>query len=70
MSTYKLTTNDINYKKTLTESFNGLCLNPNGFYLLILPVSIRWVFMKYYIKSLGMTKTQGFCQDLYGYGLF
>lgn len=41
MSTYKLTTNDIKYKKTLTESFDGLCLIPNGFYLLILPVSIR-----------------------------
>ena len=26
--------------------------------------------MKYHIKPLGMTKTQGFCQDLYGYDLF
>ena len=26
--------------------------------------------MKYHIKPLGMTKTQGFCQYFYGYDLF
>ena len=25
--------------------------------------------MKYHVKSLGMTKTQDFCQDLYEYDL-
>ena len=52
------------------ESFIGLRLNPDGFYLVILPQCTRWVLMKYHIKPLGMAKTQGFRQNLYGYDLF
>ena len=37
------------------------------FYLVILPLSIKWAPVKYHINSLGMTKTQGFYEDLYGY---
>ena len=53
-----------------TESFKGLRLNPYGFYLVILPLGIRWALMNYYIITLGMTKSQSFRQDLYGYDLF
>ena len=33
-----------------------LCLDPYGFYLVILPLGIRWALMKYHIKPLVMTK--------------
>ena len=46
--------------ENLYESFKDL-------YLAILPVGIRWMPMKYHIKPLGMTKIQGFRQDIYGY---
>ena len=46
-----------------TESSKGL-------YLAILPLGIMWPPMKYHIKPLGMTKTQGFRQYLYRYDLF
>ena len=48
-----------------TESFKGLCLNPDGFYLVILPLGSRWVLMKY-INPLGTTKTLVFHLDLNG----
>ena len=46
------------------ESSKGLRLNPDMFYLVILPVSARWVLLKYHVKPLGTTKTQGFCQNV------
>ena len=53
-----------------TESFKGLRLNPYGFYLVILPLGIRWALIKYHIKPLGITKMRGFRRDLYDYDLF
>ena len=34
-----------------TESFKGLRLKPDGFYLVMLPLGIRWLLMKYHIIS-------------------
>ena len=31
-----------------TESFRGLRLDPDGFYLVLLPLGIRWVLLKYH----------------------
>ena len=45
------------YIFVLPESFIGLRLNPDEFYLVILPQCIRWALMKYHIKPLGMAKT-------------
>ena len=53
-----------------TENLRSLRLNRYEFYLVILPLGIRWALMRYHIKPLGMTKTQGFCQDFYWYDLF
>ena len=38
--------------------------------LVIIPLGIRWGVIKYHFKPLHITKTQGFCQDLYRYNLF
>ena len=57
-------------RKLFTGSFKGLRLNLYRFYLVILPLGIKCAHMKYHIKPLGMTKTQGFSQDLYAYDLF
>ena len=51
------------------QSFKSLRLNPNEFYLVILLLGSKWAFIKHNIKRLGTTKTQGFCQKLYGYDL-
>ena len=50
--------------------FKRLRLNPNEFYLLILPQGSKWALMKNYVKPLGATKTQGFHQNLQRYNLF
>ena len=42
------------------ESFKGLFLNPYGFYLVILTLGITKALMKFHIKPVRMTKTQGF----------
>ena len=52
---------------SFTESLKGHRINPYGFYLITLPQGIRWALMRYHIKLLGMTKTQGFRRDLYWY---
>ena len=52
------------------ESFKGLRLNPYLFYLVILPLDIRWELKKFHIKPLGKTKIQVFCQDIYRYDCF
>ena len=53
----------------ITESFKGLSLSSYRFYLVILPLNIKWALMKYHIKPLGITKTQAFRQDLCEYDL-
>ena len=52
--------------KNITVSFNILRLDLYVFYLVTLPLSITWAPMKYHIKPLGMTKSQGFRQNLLG----
>ena len=52
------------------RSLKGPRLDLYGFYLVIINLNIRWVLIKYNIKPLGMTKTQGFTQDLYVYVFF
>ena len=52
-----------------TESFKDLFLNLYGFYLVMLPLGFRRALIKYLIKPLIITKTQGFRQELYGYDL-
>ena len=51
------------------ESLKGLYLNPYGFYLVMLPLGFRRALIKYLIKPLIITKTQGFRQELYEYDL-
>ena len=48
-----------------TGSFKSPRLDNYGFYLVILPLGIKWAFI-----LLGMTKTQGLPQDAYGYDCF
>ena len=57
-------------KKVFTESFIGFRLDLYGFYIVILPLGIWRALMKYHIKPLGRTRTQGFRKYLYGYDLF
>ena len=52
------------------RSLKGPRLDLHGFYLIIIKLNIRWVLTKYNIKPLGVTKTQGFSQDLYVYDFF
>ena len=54
---------NIAYAQRDTESNKSFRLNIYEFYLVIL-------LPRYHIKSLDMTKTQGFREDLWGYDLF
>ena len=58
-------------KNFFFECFECLCKNFYLFYLVMLPLVIRWAFMKYDIKLEGLTKAKarGFCQDLCEYDL-
>ena len=62
----------LNFEKmsTLTESFKRFSLDIYGFYIVILLLRIRSALIKYHVKPLGLTKAQGFRQDLYRYDLF
>ena len=42
------------------ESFKGLRSDPRGFYLVLLPLGIRWALLKYHIKPLGIMKNLRF----------
>ena len=50
---------------TNNETFKVLRPDPYEFYLVILPLGIRWALMKYHINPSDMTKTQDFWQDFY-----
>ena len=43
-----------------TESFKGLCLSSDRFYLVILPLGSKWALIKYYINPLGTTRAKTF----------
>ena len=49
-----------NESATYNESFKGLRLNPYGFYLIMLPLGIRWAPMRYHIKLSSMKKNRRF----------
>ena len=48
-----------------TESFKGFWVNPDGFYLVKLPLSGMWAFIKYLIKPLVTTKTKCWVQFVF-----
>ena len=53
-----------------TENLRSLRLNRYEFYLVILPLGIRWALMKYHIKPLGMTKNKVFASTFIGMNCF